>query len=59
MRVLIDAQLPQRLAHLLSSFNIDSKHTLDLPQKNATPDQDIIQIANEENRVIVSKDSDF
>lgn len=59
MRVLIDAQLPKRLAHLLSTFNINSKHTLDLPKKNATPDHDIIKIANEENRVVVSKDSDF
>jgi predicted nuclease of predicted toxin-antitoxin system len=59
VRVLVDTQLPKRLADLLLSFDIDAKHTLDLPQKNATPDQKIIKIADSENRIVVSKDSDF
>ncbi len=59
MKVLVDAQLPQRLARLLSSKGIDSLHTLDLPQKNAATDQEIIDRADQENRIVVSKDSDF
>jgi len=59
VKVLVDAQLPQRLAHHLASYNIDSKHTLDLPNKNITSDREIIRIANEEHRIVVSKDSDF
>ena len=59
MKVLVDAQLPQRLAQFLSSKNIDSKHTLELPDKNATPDYEIIQLADQEDRIVISKDSDF
>jgi predicted nuclease of predicted toxin-antitoxin system len=43
----------------LSAHAIESKHTLDLPKKNATPDPEIIRIADEENRIVISKDSDF
>ena len=59
MRVLVDAHLPKRLSEFLSAYDIESKHTLDLPRKNATPDLEIIQIADEEDRIVISKDSDF
>jgi len=59
VRVLVDAQLPKRLANLFSSFDIDAKHTLELPKQNATSDQEIIDIADHEDRIIISKDSDF
>jgi len=60
VRVLVDAHLPKkRLSELFSAHEIESKHTLDLPNKNATPDSDIIRIADNENRIVISKDSDF
>ncbi len=59
MRVLVDAHLPKRLSEFLSAHDIESKHTLDLPKKNATPDSEIVIIADEENRIVISKDSDF
>jgi len=59
VRVLVDAHLPKRLSEFFSAHKIKSKHTLDLPKKNATPDSEIIQIADEENRIVISKDSDF
>ena len=59
MKVIVDAQLPQRLARFLSSQNIDSKHTLDLSKQNSTPDEEINHLAARENRVVISKDSDF
>jgi len=43
----------------LSAHDIESKHTLDLPKKNATPDPEIIRFADDENRIVISKDSDF
>lgn len=52
MRVIVDAHLPKRLAEILSALEIESKHTLDLPKKNATPDHEIIQIADREDRLI-------
>lgn len=48
-----------RLAKFLSSINVDSKHTLGLPEKNATADYEIIKLADQEDRIVVSKDSDF
>lgn len=37
----------------------DAVHTRDLPDKNLTDDMEIIRIADFENRIVVSKDSDF
>lgn len=59
MRVLVDAHLPKRLSEFLSAHDIESKHTLDLPEKNATPDPEIIRLADEEGRIVITKDSDF
>lgn len=59
MKVLVDAQLPKRLSDFLRSEGIDSVHTLELPLKNRTPDSEIIEIADRENRVVISKDGDF
>ena len=59
MRVLVDAHLPKRLSEFLSAREIESKHTLDLLKKNATPDSEIIRFADDENRIVISKDSDF
>ncbi len=59
MRVLVDAHLPKRLAVFLNAHGVESKHTLDLPKKNATPDPEIIQIADQEDRIVITKDGDF
>jgi predicted nuclease of predicted toxin-antitoxin system len=59
MKFLIDAQLPRRLAHQLSSAGYDAIHTLDLPNGNRTSDADIIGIADQEGRIVVTKDDDF
>jgi predicted nuclease of predicted toxin-antitoxin system len=59
MRFLVDAQLPRRVCVWLEAMGHDAQHTLDLPQKNETPDHQIIKIAQEEDRVVITKDSDF
>lgn len=59
MKFLVDAQLPRRLARALQVAGHDTVHTLDLPMQNRTPDNDIIEIAEQENRVVISKDADF
>jgi len=43
----------------LLANDIESKHTLDLPKKNATHDTEIIQFADDEDRIVISKDSGF
>lgn len=59
MKFIIDAQLPQRLSEYIKNKGFDSIHTLDLPSKNATTDSNICKISKDENRVVISKDSDF
>lgn len=59
MKFLIDAQLPARLAHLLSKAGHDVLHTSELPDGNRTPDPQITELADEQGRVVVTKDRDF
>ena len=59
MKFLIDAQLPRRMAHWFAAIGCDAIHTLDLPQHNRTPDGDLIEIANKDQRVLITKDGDF
>jgi predicted nuclease of predicted toxin-antitoxin system len=47
--MLIDAQLPRR----------DAIHTLDLPDGNHSTDDQVIDRAEQDGRVVVSKDADF
>ena len=59
MKFLIDAQLPPSLATLLKDKGHDAIHTLSLPEKNLTSDQTINKISIKEERILISKDSDF
>lgn len=59
MKFLVDAQLPRRLSDWLIGRGLDSIHTMDLPLGNATPDNDLIEKADSEQRFVVSKDDDF
>lgn len=59
MKFLIDAQLPRRFALWLAAQGHDARHTLDLPLRNRTPDSGIIALAEQEDRVVVTKDDDF
>ncbi len=59
MKFLIDAQLPERLKSWIANQGHDVIHTNDLPEKHLTKDIEIVKRAVEENRIVVSKDSDF
>ena len=59
MKFLVDAQLPIRLKHWLTDQGHDAIHTNDLPDTYRTPDKEIIQVAKQEDRIVISKDSDF
>jgi predicted nuclease of predicted toxin-antitoxin system len=59
VKFLIDAQLPRRLAHRLTEAGHDALHTLDLPAGNRTSDHEIARLADEQHRVVVTKDADF
>lgn len=59
MKFLVDAQLPVRLARFLESAGYDTIHTKDLPNKNATSDTEINTVSKRDNRIVITKDSDF
>jgi predicted nuclease of predicted toxin-antitoxin system len=59
MNFLIDAQLPRRLASLLTAAGHDAVHTLDLPNANRTTDTEINAISIRDQRVVITKDNDF
>ena len=59
MKFLIDAQLPRKLAVQLQSAGYDARHTLSLPKANRTSDQTINEFSIKEQRIVVTKDSDF
>jgi predicted nuclease of predicted toxin-antitoxin system len=59
MKFLIDAQLPRRMKGWLSSAGCDATHTLDLPDRNRTTDEQVARHADREDRAVVTKDADF
>lgn len=59
MKFLVDAQLPPSLATLLKDKGHDAIHTLSLPEKNLSSDETINKFSIREERILISKDSDF
>ncbi len=59
MKFIIDAQLPKLLSEFLNHEGYASIHTLNLDTKNKTTDKSIIEIAEEQKRIVVTKDNDF
>ena len=59
MNFLIDAHLPRRIVYRLREAGYDVLHTLDLPQGNRTPDQEINVLSLQQARVVITKDEDF
>ena len=59
MRFLVDAQLPRRFCLWIEAAGHDALHTLDLPRRNLTSDDEIIRLAEQDDRIVVTKDDDF
>jgi predicted nuclease of predicted toxin-antitoxin system len=59
VKFLVDAQLPERLSRQLVDAGHDVLHTSQLADGNRTTDQEIVRLADEQDRVVVSKDRDF
>ena len=59
MKFIVDAQLPYGIALFLRGKGFDVLHTNDLPDKERTKDSQIRSIAVSENRIVITKDSDF
>lgn len=59
MKFLIDANLPFKLAKALQIKGFDILHTENLPDKERTTDKEIRKISVEQDRIVITKDSDF
>jgi len=59
MKFLVDAHLPPGLCVLLQAAGHDALHTTGLPTHNETPDRVINELSVTEQRVVISKDTDF
>ena len=59
MKFLIDAQLPRRAVAWLAVAGHQATHTLELPDRNRTPDDTVATLADRDEQVVVTKDSDF
>lgn len=59
MKFIIDAQLPYILSKQIQLKGFDSIHTDDLPLMERTSDDEIRAISIKENRIVITKDSDF
>lgn len=56
---IVDTQLPPLLARWLKTQGCDAVHTTNFPNGHLMIDSEIRLIAVRENRIVVSKDSDF
>ena len=59
MKFLVDANLPFKLALNLRNKGFDVLHTDNLPHKEETSDKEIRDLSVEQDRIVISKDSDF
>jgi predicted nuclease of predicted toxin-antitoxin system len=59
MNFLVDAHLPPGLVAGLQAAGHDALHTSQLPRRNETSDRIINDLFVREQRVVVTKDSDF
>jgi predicted nuclease of predicted toxin-antitoxin system len=59
MNWIIDTQLPPRLATFLTDIGHDAIHTTFFPDGHLLQDAEIVAIALQQHRIIITKDSDF
>ncbi len=59
MKFLVDAHLPLAICRILEAAGHDVVHTRDLPAGNATTDAEINRFSTAEQRIVISKDTDF
>ena len=59
MRFFVDANLPLKFALNLKNRGFDTIHTDDLPNRERTTDNEIRKISVEQDRIVITKDSDF
>ena len=59
MRFLVDAHLPRSLCFILAEAGHNAVHTSQLPEQNRTADEVSNALSVAEQRVVITKDTDF
>jgi len=59
MKFIVDAQLPFQMSLFIQHKGFDAIHTNDLPDKERTSDDYIRSLSQRDDRIVVTKDSDF
>jgi predicted nuclease of predicted toxin-antitoxin system len=59
MKFIVDAQRPFTLSKYLVKMGFNAIHTDNLPNKELTTDNEIREISIHEERIVITKDSDF
>ncbi len=59
MKFIVDAQLPLTLSIYLKKKGFDVLHTDNMPNKEYTTDNEIRELSVKEERIVITKDSDF
>lgn len=59
LKFIVDTQLPPKLTRLLVSWGFDAIHTTFFPDGHLLSDHEIVHIAIAQDRIVVTKDSDF
>ncbi len=59
MKFIVDAHLPKTLCTFLQEKKIDAIHTSELINKKFSTDEEINLISMQEQRILITKDSDF
>ncbi|MEQ8475845.1 DUF5615 family PIN-like protein [Fulvivirga sp.] len=59
MKLLVDAQLPTKLTEILNNLDLESLHVNELPKGDETSDKEIIELADQQNLIVLTKDFDF
>lgn len=59
MSLLIDAQLPHKLCEILLDLGLDSIHVIELENGDESTDLEIIEYADRNELIVITKDTDF
>lgn len=59
MKFIVDAQLPPLLCEILEKADFSAIHVDSLPEGDESADKEITRYADENDLIVISKDSDF
>jgi predicted nuclease of predicted toxin-antitoxin system len=59
MKLIVDAQLPEKLCEILTQIGLESMHVDELPNGDETADKEISNFADRQSLIVVTKDFDF